>query len=248
MLNTNMKFRLILSHIQNAKINMATDDALVSSFEKEDLPILRIYFWEKSFTMGISQKISNYIDLIKQTNNNYAKRITGGGVLHHGHDISYSLVLPSSYMKNMSVKQSYEKICTFILEFYKNLGLKATYAKDEADIKLSKNEFCQIGFEPYDILINGKKIGGNAQKRTKKVIFQHGSIPLRKIDHENINKNLYMTSSLDQLNIDLSNEEAQENIIKAFQKVFCIQFEESSLNKKEKESLTLLLKDNYDYA
>ena len=32
--------------------------------------------------------------------------------------------------------------------------------------------------ENYDIMIAGKKIGGNAQRRLKDVIFQHGSIPV----------------------------------------------------------------------
>ena len=41
------------------------------------------------------------------------KRITGGGVLFHGHDISYSLLLSNDEFTGLSVKQSYEKICQF---------------------------------------------------------------------------------------------------------------------------------------
>lgn len=248
MLNTNHTFRLIISNKQSACLNMATDEALVNSFKENDMPILRLYSWEKSFTLGVSQNISDYTHL-KEYKNNCAKRITGGGVLFHGHDLSYCLILPHTTMKDLNVKQSYEKICSFLLEFYNNLGLHAIYAKDDVSTQLFKSEFCQVGFEAYDILINGIKLGGNAQRRTKKLIFQHGSIPLEKTMDENKTKqNLEIGHSLAEFDINLSYSKAQELLINAFEKTFAVQLEKSFLNEKEKENLSLLLKDKYDYA
>jgi lipoate-protein ligase A len=43
---------------------------------------------------------------------------------------------------------------------------------------VGRNPFCFAGRETYDILIDGRKIGGNAQRRLKNVIFQHGSVPV----------------------------------------------------------------------
>lgn len=242
---TKKKFRLILSSTSGAKKNMAIDEALFSLFENESLPVFRIYDWEKSFTCGISQDFSKVFAVVnkKEYKENFAKRITGGGVLFHGHDISYSLIIPNSYMKSLTVKQSYEKICTFLLEFYKGLGLDAIYAKEDKKISLSKNEFCQIGFEEYDILINGKKLGGNAQRRTKKFIFQHGSIPLKSpIEQKEVGY------SLEDFNICLKTKEAQEKLLEAFSKTFNVDFENSVLNENEKEKIDILLmdKDNYE--
>ncbi len=239
----NIKFRLIISDTKSAKMNMAIDEALVKSFKIGDMPILRFYSWEKSFTLGISQKIENYLDLLN-LNKNYAKRITGGGVLFHGHDISYSLIIPVSYMKNLNVKQSYEKICTFLLEFYKTLGLKATYAKDDENIVLSSSSFCQVGFEAYDILVNGIKIGGNAQKRTNKLIFQHGSIPLKEIEHSvKSNNELEVGNTLFDFDIKLSYDKAIVLLKLAFEKVFATHLENSKLNTKEKITLESLLQN-----
>ncbi|HMA54202.1 MAG TPA: lipoate--protein ligase family protein, partial [Acidobacteriota bacterium] len=42
-----------------------------------------------------------------------------------------------------------------------------------------RTPFCFAGRESYDILIEGRKIGGNAQRRLRNAVFQHGSIPLR---------------------------------------------------------------------
>jgi lipoyl(octanoyl) transferase len=232
-------FRLILSNKNNAKMNMAIDESLSLSFEEKDMPIFRLYSWEPSFTLGSSQKITDYEYLKKEYNNNYAKRITGGGVLFHGHDLSYSLILPIHYLHTLNIKKSYEKICSFLLEFYKSIGLDALYVKDDDNIKLSKSQFCQVGFEAYDIIINGLKIGGNAQRRTKKFIFQHGSIPLKRIVQNNQSE---IGNSLNDFDIKLSFPEAEKLVVKAFEKTFNIKFDISSLKEKEKEKLSLVLK------
>jgi lipoyl(octanoyl) transferase len=221
---------------------MAIDKALAMSFQKEDTPILRLYTWEKSFTVGASQKTETYSLYNTLLKNNCAKRMTGGGVLFHGHDISYSLVLPTHYLENLSVKESYERICTFLLSFYKNLNLKASYAKDINTIALSKSDFCQIGYEAYDIIINGLKIGGNAQKRTKKMIFQHGSIPLFK-DQNHTKEHGHC---LEDLGVNLTYEEAIKQLTTAFSQTFNIELQDSVLNDKEEEYLKKLLKDAHD--
>jgi lipoate-protein ligase A len=135
--------------------------------------------------------------------------------LFHGNDISYSLCIPTTYLKNLTVKQSYEKISLFILKFYKNLGLNPIYAKDDKNIQLKKDKFCQIGFEPYDILIDGKKIGGNAQRRDKKVIFQHGSINIK-----SYNKKEKYGYSLEDFGVNLTFDDAKDKLIKAFKQTF----------------------------
>ncbi|AXH10101.1 ligase [Malaciobacter halophilus] len=235
----NKIFRLILSDNETAMFNMTLDKTLVSLFEEQNLPILRLYTWQNSFSVGLSQKCEDYPTYVKKFKNNCAKRITGGGVLFHGHDLSYSLVLPSSDFEGLSVKQSYENICQFLLKFYKDLGLNSCFAKDSQDVTLSKSEFCQVGFEAYDILVNNTKIGGNAQKRTKKVIFQHGSIPIKGIKNDE-----KIGSTLEDFNINLSFEEAKKRVIKAFENSFKATLKNSSLTKEENEKLIQLLGEN----
>lgn len=232
------KFRLIRSYNQSASMNMSIDKALVKSFELNNQPILRFYTWEKSFTVGISQDTNTYSEKYQEYNNNCSKRMTGGGTLFHGHDLSYSLVLPSKLLEGFNVKQTYEKICSFLLTFYKNLGLCATYAKDVEDVVLSKSDFCQIGFEAYDIIINGIKIGGNAQKRSKNVIFQHGSIPIF-----SVNNSKEAGSSLEDIGINISYEEAITKLSIAFEETFNVKLEDSSLTKKEQECLKNIIEE-----
>jgi lipoate-protein ligase A len=214
---------------------MAIDRALFENFSQ---PVLRLYTWEKSFTFGISGDISALKDKKELTpyQESYAKRMTGGGILFHGNDLSYALIIPASFMGKRTVKESYEKICTFLLHFYKALGLEALYAKD-ASVEISKSEFCQLGFEDYDILIQGKKMGGNAQRRNRDIIFQHGSIGLFDLDESS-----HTGNSLKDLGLELPYEEAMEKLIHSFEKTFEVVLEDSILNSEENARVQELLK------
>lgn len=233
-LNNKTTFRLIRSGTLSAQENMAIDRVLFDSFSQTKVPFFRVYSWEKSFTFGISDEITKLKEKkeLIPYQDNYAKRMTGGGILFHGHDISYSLTIPSSFMKGLSVKESYEKICQFLLHFYANLGLESSYAKDDTTVYKSKNAFCQLGFEDYDILIDGKKMGGNAQRRTKESIFQHGSIGL-----VNLDKNLHTGNSLEDVGITLNMEEATKKLIQSFETTFNVVLEDSILTNEEKKQL-----------
>lgn len=207
----------------SAKENMRIDRELFETFSSTELPVLRVYSWESSFTYGVSQKIEDFkhFENLKVFEDRHAKRMTGGGILFHGNDISYSLVIPTSYVEGLSVKKSYELICSFLLAFYKAIGLEPKYAKDSANIELSHSAYCQEGFEPYDILIEGKKIGGNAQRRAKEVIFQHGSIAID-------NRGESMGASLEDVGVRLSYDEAKELLAQSFAKCFNVEFKEKN--------------------
>lgn len=213
---TNKRVALLESPQAGAKENMAIDKALLEAFKPSSIPILRLYSWSPSFTYGISQKPK---DIKPFSNLEYAQRMTGGGILFHGNDISYSLILPVSYLKNFSVKESYEVICLFLMRFYHSLGLEPTYAKDKEEIILSSSAYCQEGFEPYDIIIDDKKIGGNAQRRGREVIFQHGSIPLYRSQYHT------MGYTLEDVGICIDFQEAKKLLLEAFKKTFHILYE-----------------------
>ena len=178
------RFKLIRSRQNSAIYNMALDQKIFDSYMEDGIPAFRIYGWEApSFTYGVSQKPENEID-IKQCaldGIQVAKRMTGGGVLFHNNEITYSLVCAKEDIGEPDgVIVSYRKICAFLISFYRSLGLDASFALEAEDFKArcAPHELCSASREKYDIVINGRKIGGNAQKRKKHAVFQHGSIPI----------------------------------------------------------------------
>lgn len=179
-MNGLMKWRVLDTGYGSAAWNMAVDEALLKNFQEDDLPILRFYLWEPSLSLGKFSDVSSNIDMKKIECEELfvVRRMTGGGILVHGGDLSYSLLVPRKYFEGKGVKESYRYLCRFIIRLYEKLGLKANFICD-LKIQELKSDICLAGIEAYDIVIEGKKMGGNAQRYTHQVLFQHGSIPMR---------------------------------------------------------------------
>jgi len=177
-------FRLIRSPASSAAYNMALDEKILERYLEDGIGVFRVYRWEApSFTYGFSQNPQDEIDLDKCASDGIqiAKRITGGGVLFHNDEITYSFVCSKEDVgEPESVFVAYRDICKFILRFYESFGLTPGFALQAENFKerCAVHQLCSASHEKYDIVIGGKKIGGNAQKRRRQVIFQHGSIPL----------------------------------------------------------------------
>ncbi|MDD2580628.1 MAG: lipoate--protein ligase family protein [Desulfuromonadaceae bacterium] len=185
-MQNDQKWRLIVTPSFSGAENMAIDEALLRSFDPAtSLPVLRLYGWNPpALSMGRFQKAAEVLDLGRCRVDGVAvvRRVTGGGVIYHADELTYSLVCaPGQIPPASSIKDSFRVLTGFLLAFYRGLGLEAFYAVDviPGGGRLGeRTAFCFAGKESFDIIVNGNKIGGNAQRRLKGAIFQHGSIPL----------------------------------------------------------------------
>ena len=212
---------------------MALDAAL---YECVDTPVFRLYTWEPSVTIGRFQDAG----ILTENTFPFSRRMTGGGVLLHGYDVSYSLIVPTSLLPKMSVKESYEYLCEFLCHFYKSLDLDVGYAKELMPEALSKSPFCQVGFEPYDMIINGQKVGGNAQKRGRDALLQHGSIPLFKDERD------FSGASLEEIGVRLDACTCKEKLCASFARTYGIILRPSELSKQEQTRMNVLYEDYYN--
>ncbi len=223
-------FKLILSGPASAEYNMELDKKIFEQYLEDGVGVLRLYRWEKpSFTYGFSQNPENEIDLLKCKADGVqiAKRMTGGGILFHDDEITYSFVCSKSDVgEPEGVFVSYRNICKFLMRFYESLGLEPSFALQAEDFKnkCSPSELCSAAYEKYDIIIGEKKIGGNAQKRRRQVIFQHGAISCS-IDWNFVRQYLkflpaniseYVTTLSDKLKVVPEKNILEEKLIEAF--------------------------------
>lgn len=105
-----------------------------------------------------------------------------------------------------------------------------------------RTALCFAGVESCDILINGKKIGGNAQRRLKKVIFQHGSIPLVQMADKGDDYLLHpdstitaRTTSLEELGAPLERERLVNLLAAAFEESLGVSLKTGRLRLEERE-------------
>ena len=179
-------WRLIDTGPLDGPTNMAVDEALLGCFDPErSTPLVRLYGWDPpALSLGRFQKSADVLDLARcaAARVPVVRRITGGGAIYHADELTYAIVCaPHHLPPARSVKESFRILTAFLLRFYADLGLAPRYAVDHVPAGTQLGErtpFCFAGKESYDIVVDGRKIGGNAQRRLRNVIFQHGSIPL----------------------------------------------------------------------
>lgn len=181
------EWRLIDSGPLDGPGNMALDEALLACFDPgSSLPLLRVYGWSSpAFSLGRFQKPEEVVDLEGCARDGIpvVRRVTGGGCIFHAEELTYSIVCtPGQIADIVGVKESFRRLCGFLLLTYRRLGLSPDFAVDSPARPARFGErtpLCFAGTEEYDILVGGRKLGGNAQRRSRGLIFQHGSIPLQ---------------------------------------------------------------------
>jgi len=238
------EWRFIDTGASDGFFNMALDEALLAGYEPgRSLPVFRLYGWNPpAISLGKFQQTDSVINLenCRADGISVIRRITGGGAIFHDEEITYSFVCPGSFAGTDSVKESYRKIGEFLIMTYRELGINASFFGEAATA--GRAGFCFAGREFYDILIDGRKIGGNAQKRKRRVIFQHGSIPLR-LNLGRIKKYFkndvitgYSAVSLGEVKPHVSAGRIKEIVKKSFRKTQGVEFVESGVSDSEMET------------
>lgn len=239
---------------------MATDEALLRCFDPAaSLPILRLYGWNPpALSLGRFQDAATVLDLPRCANEGVAvvRRITGGGVIYHADELTYAIVCaPHHIPPAASIKDSFRVLTGFLLDFYRHCGIEAGYACDAAPAGTllgERTHFCFAGRETFDILANGHKIGGNAQRRTKGIIFQHGSIPLVNRAATGVSylrdkapEQAADTVSLAECGVTAERSVLSQELLTAFSERFGVLVREDALSEREQALRAELLAGRY---
>jgi len=159
---------------RSAAMNMAIDEAL---FENASAPSLRFYGWKRpSLSFGY---FGRYADVAEhESEREIVRRWTGGGIVMHGADLTYSLVLPSCRsFKFPPSREIYTQVHDAIRRALSS-QIRAALATSVAP-KLS--EACFANPVVADVLVDGRKIAGAAQRRTRAGLLQQGSIQYERL-------------------------------------------------------------------
>jgi lipoate-protein ligase A len=169
--------RFVPYGIRGGQENMAIDEYLLLRHGHAGVPVLRLYGWNPpAISLGRYQGIECLDrDACLGDGVTVVRRITGGGAIFHDHELTYSVLWPAGNPDtHESNAGSFKKINAFIMETYRSLGINPVYAKDAGrESPPGRLDFCFSGNEDYDILIEGRKIGGNAQRRVRGALLQH---------------------------------------------------------------------------
>lgn len=162
-------------------LNMAIDEYFL---KKGDNVYIRLYGWNpiKTVTLGHFQKMEKAVNKEYCESNRVAvvKRTTGGAAVYHKNDITYMFSAPLSHFEDSSVTGSYKAIAEIFFDVFVELGINTEFAgtirRETRKEGMENGIACFLLPSDYEIIAEGKKIIGNAQKREGKRMVQHGSI------------------------------------------------------------------------
>jgi lipoyl(octanoyl) transferase len=161
--------------------NMAVDEFLFRSLVGGLRTCVRFYQWERpTASLGYSQKTENVIDLefCRRNGIDVVRRITGGKLVLHHREITYSVCSSDTGTFTGTLAGSYKLISLALARGLHRMGLEASLAEKSPPFYAKGDLPCFSHPARDEIEVNGKKIAGSAQKRIGTKFLQHGSIPL----------------------------------------------------------------------
>jgi lipoate-protein ligase A len=157
----------------SAAFNMALDEALLEAAPNLGGAVLRFYSWsERAASFGYFQRYAQVEALTALRP--LVRRPTGGGLVAHDADWTYSLVFPATHgWYGLRAAQSYREAHSWVQKAFGRLGLAVELAPGRCKSQAGQ---CFSGYEECDLLWRGRKIAGAAQRRTREGLLIQGSV------------------------------------------------------------------------
>jgi lipoyl(octanoyl) transferase len=167
---------------RSAAMNMAIDEALL---EAANAASIRFYRWKSpALSFGYFGNFADVADYASERD--LVRRWTGGGIVLHGHDLTYSIVIPASDpVFDESSIAIYENIHRALCGALVKAGQRAVVAGAVDPSGFSSATRAVVNASGYncfanpvraDVMMDGRKIAGAAQRRTRRGLLQQGSI------------------------------------------------------------------------
>jgi len=156
-----------------AALNMAIDETLLLNAPNIEKPVLRFYSWsEPVASFGYFQR---HADVSRATGlRPLVRRPTGGGIVPHDRDWTYSLVFPPSHgWYRLKAIESYRRLHEWACNAFRQMGIAAELAQSARKEAAGQ---CFAGPEQFDVVFHDEKIAGAAQRRTRDGLLIQGSV------------------------------------------------------------------------
>lgn len=220
---------------QTAKENMQIDHDLLLRLQPDDSPILHFYDWaEPSITHGYFIEVDKFLK--KTEGIAISRRPTGGGILFHMWDFTFSVFIPKNhegYSNDVLKNYRYinDRVVIALKEFFQDRSPLNLLPEEPLPLNPDSKFFCFAKPTKYDVMIGGKKVAGAAQRRKQNGYLHQGSISLVSPNFELLSTLLVEPGVLDAMKCHtfaplphntrpLEIENAKVDIKRALQKTF----------------------------
>lgn len=163
--------------------HMAVDQAMLEHVMTIGQPTMRVYCWNPPcISLGYHQS-SETIDMeqCKRDGIDVVRRPTGGRAVFHAEEVTYAIVIPEgSSFYSTSIEHVYNRISQGLVQGIRYLGVPAVLQKRSLNLRnhyeTPVSVSCFSAAAKHEVMLNGRKLVGSAQRRLPGGILQHGSI------------------------------------------------------------------------
>ena len=161
-----------------AAMNMAIDESLMRAQFNHPNPTLRVYDWESpAYSFGYFQDIASEVDvdICCSEGIELVKRMTGGGTVIHGWDLTYTLILPREN-NELGISEIYRFIGKYLNLAFSKLRIP-TEINSSKTVSTTQNN-CLINIAENDVTCDGNKVAGVSVRRNRNGFLFQGYISL----------------------------------------------------------------------
>ena len=185
--------RLLNMRKNCAAMNMAIDEAILLAQKEQPRPTLRFYDWtQPAFSFGYFQDIAAEVDVAvcSAEGIELVKRMTGGGTVVHGWELTWTLILPRRQIGAvtkpiwgtgaLSIPDAYQRIGECLVAAMTRLGIPAQRYVNAIDANAPNicPNICLTKPAKHDVMLNGKKVAGVSVRRNRYGMLFQGYISL----------------------------------------------------------------------
>jgi lipoate-protein ligase A len=179
-------WELIIDGALDGSTNMAIDAALLEEVDNssDTRTIVRFYQWRRpTMSLGRNQKIEKAVDAdyCAAHGIDIVYRPTGGRAVLHDDELTYSVVSNDSSCFGDTIYGNYKRVSEALCLGYQDLGVAAILALDTRKPGVTEtggDPPCFASPSRYELMVDGRKIVGSAQRRVRACFLQHGSMPI----------------------------------------------------------------------
>ncbi len=168
---------------------MAIDEVLLGRAQSA---ILRFYRWNQP-AISFGYFVSFAEAYAGSGERPMVRRWTGGGIVPHGEDLTYSIIVPVNdpifSLPSKSIYENVHRALCFALateseerELVSVAGLYGRRNETESAVTDHRYNHCFANPVQADVMVNGRKIAGAAHRKTRNGLLHQGSIQREKLD------------------------------------------------------------------
>ena len=174
--------RLLPTQNLDGPRNMAADEVMLLAAADRGIASLRFYTWtDPTLSLGYFQKAVERLRDPLLADCAWVRRPSGGGAILHHHELTYCLALPAGVpwqTRESWICRFHQTLAAALIEFGVEVRSVACGEEKKLDPFL-----CFLHQATGDLLVEGAKIAGSAQRKMRGALMQHGSILLAQSVH-----------------------------------------------------------------